>query len=309
MTPLRLIFLGSPDFALPTLGALIDANHEIVAVYTHPPRPTGRGHHEKPCPVHTFAEARGLKVRTPETLSRKAEQEAFVALEADAAVVVAYGFILPKVILNKPHFGCLNVHASLLPRWRGAAPIQRALLAGDNKTGVTIMQIDKGLDTGPVLMRKEIPIDAKTTATRLHDDLAEVGAKAMTQTLERLAAGKLRPVPQPEDGVTYAAKLNKDDGLIDWRRPAIELERAVRALNPWPGVWFEHMGERIKLLHALLVAMESDAEPGTVIGVPLVVACGEGALACMRLQRPAREALEAEDFLRGYSLPGGTRLG
>ena len=309
MTPLRLIFLGSADFALPTLSALIDAGHEITAVYTRPPRPTGRGQHEQPCPVHTFAETQGLKVRTPETFNRKAEQEAFVALEADAAVVVAYGLILPEVILNVPHLGCLNVHASLLPRWRGAAPIQRALLAGDDKTGVTIMQIDKGLDTGPVLMRKEIRIDAKTTATRLHDDLAEAGAKAITQTLKLLSAGTLCPVPQLEDGVTYAAKLNKDDGRIDWRRPAIELERAVRALNPWPGVWFEHMGERIKLLHVLLEALESNVEPGTVIGVPLVVACGDGALACMRLQRPAREALEVEDFLRGYPLPGGTQLG
>lgn len=304
---LRLVFMGSPTFALPTLIALIDAGHEIACVYTQPPRPAGRGRELRPCPVHAFASERGLEVRTPKSLKAQAEQAAFADLQCDAGVVAAYGLILPTPLIEAPRLGCYNVHASLLPRWRGAAPIQRAILAGDAETGVSIMRVEAGLDTGPVLLAQSVPIMAATTAGDLHDVLAELGARLMVEALAGVAGGSLAPRPQPDEGVTYAAKIGSDDERLDWPRPAVELERAVRALAPAPGVWFKHGGERIKVLEARVVP--GSAEPGTILDNEPTVACGRDALALLRLQRPGRKPLEGGAFLRGYTLPPGTRLG
>lgn len=308
MSRLRLVFMGTPEFAVPTLAALVEAGHEIACVYTQPPRPAGRGHAERAAPVQVFAEARGLPVRCPRTLRDAEAQAAFAALDADAAVVAAYGLILPAPVLEAPRLGCINVHASLLPRWRGAAPIQRAILAGDKETGVTIMLMDAGLDTGPILLQERVPITGTTTAAELHDTLAQLGARLIGPALDGLAAGTLRLVPQPTEGVTYAPKLSREDGRIDWRQPASMLERQVRALNPWPGTWFEHMGQTLKLLAAEIVEVDTAAPPGTVLDERLTVACGEGALRLLTLQRPGRAALDAAAFLRGYFLPPGTRL-
>jgi methionyl-tRNA formyltransferase len=302
---LRLAFMGTPDFAVPILAAL-HARHDVVGVYSQPPRPAGRGHRVQPSPVQRFAEANGLPVRTPRTLRGPQEQGDFAGLALDAAVVAAYGLILPKPILAAPRLGCLNVHASLLPRWRGAAPIQRALLAGDAETGVTIMQMDEGLDTGGMLLTERTPILPATTASELHDRLAEIGARLVVEALEGVAARRLAATPQPGEGVTYAAKLGRDEGALDWRRPAAELERAVRALNPWPGVWFESRAGRIKLLAA--EAVPATGEPGTVLDDRLTIACGDGALRPLRLQRAGREPTDVASFLRGCPLPAGTRL-
>ena len=307
MGRLRLVFMGSPDFAVPTLAALLDAGHDVGAVYCQPPRPAGRGHKETPCPVHTFAGGRELVVRTPRRLKDVAEQQAFTALNADAAVVAAYGLILPATVLDAPRLGCFNVHASLLPRWRGAAPIQRAMLAGDDETGITIMRVDAGLDTGPVLLTERVPITTTTTATDLHDRLAALGARMMVEALDGVATGTMRETPQSNEGATYAAKLERDEGRINWQRPAADLERSVRALNPWPGVWFEHDGQRIRVLTAETATDGGD--PGTVLDDRLAVACGTGALRPLTLQRPGRAAMDVEAFLRGYPLPAGTRLG
>lgn len=307
---LRLAFMGSPAFALPTLSALIDAGHEIACVYAQPPRPAGRGRALRPCPVHAFAAERGLEVRTPKSLKPQAEQAAFKDLGCDAGVVAAYGLILPAAVIAAPRLGCYNVHASLLPRWRGAAPIQRAILAGDAETGVSIMRVEAGLDTGPVLLAQSVPITAATTAGDLHDVLAELGARLMVEALAGVTEGRLTPQPQPDEGVTYAAKIGPDDERLDWRKPAIELERSVRALAPAPGVWFERGGEdgaeRIKVLQARVVA--GSGEPGTVLDEEPTVACGEDALVLLRLQRPGRKPLDGRAFLRGYPLPPGTRL-
>jgi methionyl-tRNA formyltransferase len=304
---LRLAFLGSAPFSLPTLVALLGAGHEVAAVYTQPPRPAGRGHKVRRSPVHVYAETRGLLVRTPSTLRDPEEQRRFADLALDVAVVAAYGLILPKAILAAPRLGCINVHASLLPRWRGAAPIERAILAGDAETGVTIMQMDAGLDTGPMLLAARVPIGPETTAAALHDALGELGADLLPQALARVASGTLQPTPQPEDGATYAKKLERDEGRLDWLRPAAELERAVRALNPQPGVWFERAGERIKVLAAEVV--DRSGMPGRVLDDRLTVACAEGALRPRLLQRPGRAPTEADAFLRGYPLPPGTQLG
>ncbi len=298
--------MGSAEFAVPTLAAVLEAGHDVVSVYCQPPRPAGRGHRPRPSPVHAFAMERGLAVRTPATLRSADEQHAFAALAADAAVVAAYGLILPKAVLAAPRSGCFNVHASLLPRWRGAAPIQRAILAGDAETGVTIMQMDEGLDTGPILLSRRVPITQRTTAAELQDTLARIGAELMVSALDRIAAGTLEPVPQPETGATYAAKLGRDEGKLDWSQPAVALERQVRALNPWPGIWLEHDGERILVLEAEIA--EGGGEPGTVLDDRLAVACGEGALRLVRVQRAGRAAMAAEAFLRGRPLPPGTRL-
>ncbi len=312
-TPLRLAFMGAPDFALPSLRALAAAGHEIVAVYAQPPRPAGRGHKERPCPVHALALERGWQARTPAHLKDPAEPAAFAALDLDAAVVVAYGLILPPAILAAPRLGCVNVHASLLPRWRGAAPIQRAILAGDTETGVTIMQVAEGLDTGPLLLDEAAPIAADETAETLHDRLAELGARLIVTALEGLAAGSLRAWPQPEDGVTYAAKLQRGEGRLDWRRPAIELERAVRAFTPWPGAEFEaNTGQtlaRIKVLAAEAIPGDPAAAPGTVLDDRLTVACGAGALRLLKVQRAGKAPLDTAAFLRGFELAPGTRLG
>ena len=305
---LRLIFMGSPEFSVPVLDALLDAGHRVIAVYSQPPRPAGRGQRETPGAVHTHADARGIPVRTPASLKNDAELAAFAAFGADAAVVVAYGLILPPPFLRAPRLGCINVHASLLPRWRGAAPIQRAILAGDTETGVTIMRMDEGLDTGPMLMADTVPIGPRTTASELHDTLAALGARLIVPALEGVAAGRLTEIPQPGDGVTVAPKLRRDEGRLDWQRPAAELERALRALNPWPGTWFEQGGARIKALAGGIVAGETNQTPGTILDDRLTIACGSDALRLSRLQRPGREPAEAEAFLRGYPLPAGTRL-
>jgi methionyl-tRNA formyltransferase len=308
MTALRLAFMGTPDFAVPSLRALAQAGHEIAAVYSQPPRPAGRGHKARPSPVHAFATSQGWEVRTPPSLKEEAQQAAFAALGLDAAVVAAYGLILPPPVLSAPRLGCLNLHASLLPRWRGAAPIQRAILAGDSETGVTIMQMDEGLDTGPILVQDAVAITAATTGESLHDQLAELGAYLIVAALEGLALKRLRPRPQPEDGVTYAAKLARGEGRLDWRKSAVELERQVRAFFPWPGATFEAGGAQIKALAAEVAANPANAAPGTLLEGAFTVACGEGALRLLRVQRAGKGAMEAEAFLRGFPLPPGTVL-
>ena len=303
---LRLAFMGTPDFAVPALRALVDVGHEIACVYSQPPRPAGRGQKERLSPVHAFADAVGIPVRTPKSLRDAAEQEAFAALKLDAAVVAAYGLILPKPVLDAPRLGCFNIHASLLPRWRGAAPIHRAILAGDRESGVTIMRMDEGLDTGATIRAQAVPIDDGTTAESLHDRLAELGAVLIVEALNDVAAGRAVAVPQPEDGVTYAAKLSRDEGRLDWSRSAAELSRAVRAYTPWPGAWFDHGETRIKVLAAEPVA--GSGNPGTVLDDRLTIACGDGALRLLRVQRSGKGPVDAESFRRGYDLPRGTVL-
>ena len=307
---LRLAFLGSPDFSVPTLLALHAAGHEIAAVYCQPPRPAGRGKHEARCPVHRLAEELGLPVRTPARLRGNAAEHAFFAgLELDAAVVVAYGLILPPAMLEAPRRGCLNIHASLLPRWRGAAPIHAALLAGDAETGVTVMRMDEGLDTGPILLARAVPIGPRARAPELHDALAALGAEMVLEALNTDPPAR----PQPEDGATSAPKLSKADGKLDWREDAALLDRKVRAFEPWPGTFFEHEGTAIRVLEAEpgppAPAARATAPPGTVLDNLATVACGTGALRLLRLQRPGRAPMAAEEFLRGYALPPGTVLG
>ncbi|RAI59834.1 methionyl-tRNA formyltransferase [Roseicella frigidaeris] len=302
---MRLAFMGSPDFAVPALRALHGAGHAIAAVYCQPPRPAGRGQKDTPCPVHRAALELGLPVRIPARLRRDAEaQAAFAALDLDAAVVAAYGLILPPAMLAAPRRGCLNIHASLLPRWRGAAPIQAAILAGDAESGVTIMQMEEGLDTGPMLLREAVPIGPRLTTPALHDALAEAGAALILRALAEAPV----PVPQPEAGVTYAPKLSKADAPLDWGHAAAALDRRVRALNPWPGTVFRHAGEAIRVLEAEALPGPAGAAPGTVLDAAPSIACGEGALRLLRLQRPGRAPLPAEAFLRGFPLPPGTVL-
>jgi methionyl-tRNA formyltransferase len=304
LSAMRIAFMGSPDFAVPALQALHAAGHVIAAVYCQPPRPAGRGQRETPCPVHKAALALGLEVRTPARVRKDAaEHAAFAALDLDVAVVAAYGLILPKPMLDAPRLGCLNIHASLLPRWRGAAPIQAAILAGDAESGVTIMQMEEGLDTGPALLASRTPIGPRTTTPELHDTLAAIGAALILRVL----AEPPPPVPQPEAGVTYAAKLTKADGILDWTQDAAALDRRVRALNPWPGTFFAHAGEQIRVLAA--EPAPGEAPPGTVLDEAATIACGSGALRLLRLQRPGRDPLPAADFLRGFPLPPGTLLG
>jgi len=295
--------MGSPDFSVPALKALHQAGHEIVAVYAQPPRPAGRGHAVKPCPVHAAAVEMGLPVRTPARLRKDAaEHDAFAALNLDAAVVVAYGLILPKPMLDAPKRGCLNIHASLLPRWRGAAPIQVAIMAGDTKTGITIMRMDEGLDTGPMLLRETVPIASHTTASTLHDALAAMGARLILRAL----AEDPQEHPQPAEGATYAAKLERADGKLDFSQDAAVLERRVRALNPWPGT-FCLLGDAVLKVHAAVPAAGCGA-PGTVLDGALTVACGTGALRLTRVQAPGRAAMDASAFLRGHAVPPGTVL-
>lgn len=305
--PLRIAYMGTPDFAVTPLAALLDAGHEVCCVYSQPPRPAGRGHKLRPSPVHAFAESKGIAVRTPRRLRAAEEQEAFAALNADVAVVAAYGLILPKPVLEAPRHGCINIHASLLPRWRGAAPIQHAILAGDRETGVTVMQMDEGLDTGDMLLWKAVPISPETTATSLHDALAALGARLIVDAMARLEAGILTATPQPAERATYAGKLTREDGRLDWRRPSIDLERQVRALTPWPGTWFLHDNVVLKVSGAELVPGASGA-PGKVLDDRLTIACGEGALRPTRIQRPGKAPMTAAELLRGYALPAGTLL-
>ncbi|MEI7610424.1 MAG: methionyl-tRNA formyltransferase [Rhodospirillaceae bacterium] len=293
--------MGTPDFAVPALTALLAAGHEVVCVYSQPPRPAGRGHKLQPSPVQALAESRGIPVRTPKSLRTPEAQAEFAALGLDVAVVAAYGLILPLPVLTAPRLGCVNIHGSLLPRWRGAAPIHRALLAGDSETGITIMEMEAGLDTGPMLLKGAVPITASSTAAELHDALAALGARLIVEALENLATGRLKPEPQPTEGVTYAAKLEREEGRLDWSRPAAELERRVRALNPWPGVWFESAGERIKVLAAEIA--DGSGTPGTLLGDDFTVACGAGALRLTKVQRQGRAVVDGAAFLRGLHRP------
>jgi len=301
---MRIIFMGTPDFAVPTLRALAAAGHEIPAAYTQPPRPGGRrGRGLTPTPVHQAAEALGIEVRYPVTLKDLEAQADFAALEADAAVVAAYGLILPQPLLDAPRHGCLNVHASLLPRWRGAAPVQRAILAGDHVTGVTIMQMEAGLDTGPMLAKASTPIERKT-AGELTAELAEIGARLMVETLADLAAH--RPAPQDNREATYARKIDKAETRIDFARDAEFIERQVRAFAPAPGAWFEYQGERCKVLAAHAIGREG--MPGTVLDDALTIACGHGAIRPERLQRAGKPAMDAAELLRGKPIPAGVVL-
>jgi methionyl-tRNA formyltransferase len=299
---MRIVFMGTPDFAVPTLLALNEAGHEIAAAYTQPPRPAGRGKQERKSPVHLAAEKLGVPVCHPETLRDLAAEADFLAHGAELGVVVAYGLILPKQVLDGPERGCLNVHASLLPRWRGAAPIQRAILAGDHVTGVTIMRMEEGLDTGPMLAVARVPIEDKTGG-ELHDELAEIGARLLVETVTEL--DRLEAKPQPS-GATYAEKIDKSEARLDWSEPAERLEREVRAFAPFPGSWFELDGERIKLLRARTIGV--NGAPGTVLDDRLTIACGDAALRPVVLQRAGRPAMAAEDFLRGMPVPAGTVL-
>jgi methionyl-tRNA formyltransferase len=306
MTRLRLAFMGSPDFSVPALRALHEAGHEIAAVYCQPPRPAGRGQKETPCPVHRAALELGLPVRTPARVRKDtAEHEAFAALDLDAAVVAAYGLILPPAMLEAPRRGCLNIHASLLPRWRGAGPIQAAILAGDAESGITIMRMEEGLDTGPMLLRESVPIGPHTTTPELHDALAALGGPLVLRALTENPPA----VPQPEDGVTYAPKLGKEDGRLNWTQDAAALDRRVRALNPWPGTFFRHGEDVIRLLTAEPEPGAAGAAPGTVLDGTPRIACGDGVLRLTRLQRAGRGAMPADAFLRGYPLPPGSVLG
>jgi methionyl-tRNA formyltransferase len=298
--------MGTPAFAATALAAIADAGHDVACAYSQPPRPAGRGHRETRSDVHELAAARGIPVRTPARLRDPAEHAAFAALDADIAVVAAYGLILPRPVLDAPRHGCINIHASLLPRWRGAAPIQRAILAGDRETGVCIMRMEEGLDTGPVLLRAAMPIGDEATAGTLHDALAALGARLVVEALRGVAAGTLRAEPQPEAGVTYASKIAKEEARLGWTRPATELARAVRGFNPFPGAFFELGGERIRVLAAR--AEPGRGEPGTALDDALLVACGEGALRALVVQRAGRAAMDAADFLRGRAVPAGTRL-
>ncbi|WP_370400094.1 methionyl-tRNA formyltransferase [Sulfitobacter sp. JB4-11] len=301
---MRVVFMGTPDFSVPVLVALVEAGHEVAAVYCQPPRPAGRGQKERPSPVQARAQALGLDVRYPVSLKSPEAQAEFAALDADVAVVVAYGLILPQAVLDAPKHGCLNIHASLLPRWRGAAPIHRAIMAGDAKTGVCIMQMDAGLDTGPVLLREETAIGAAETTADLHDRLSVMGADAVVRALEAL--GDLTPVPQPDEGVTYAAKIDKAEARIDWTRDAVEVDRLIRGLSPFPGAWFEQDGARVKALGSVLDA--GDGAPGEVLDDALRVACGAGAVRLTRLQRAGKAAQDADVFQRGAQIARGARL-
>lgn len=304
---MRIVFMGTPDFSVPALEALA-ARHEVAAVYAQPPRPSGRGQKPRPGPVAARAEALGIPVRTPVTLRGAEAVEELAAFAPDVAVVAAYGLILPQAVLDVPPRGCLNIHASLLPRWRGAAPIQRAILAGDAETGVCIMRMEAGLDTGPVLLRRATAIGPRETAGTLHDRLALIGAEAVTAALEALDT--LTPEPQPAAGATYAAKIDKAEARVDWSRPAAEVDRLIRGLAPFPGAWTEIGGERVKLLlseRADPGAGRDGAAPGTVLE-GLTIACGEGAVRVLTVQRAGRGAMPAEAFLRGTPVPAGTRL-
>jgi methionyl-tRNA formyltransferase len=308
---LRLAFMGTPDFAVRSLAEIAAAGHEVVRVYTQPPRKRGRGQAEQKTPVHQLAEVLGIPVETPESFRDPDVIADFRALDLDAAAVVAYGQILPQEALDAPRLGCLNLHASLLPRWRGAAPIQRAIMAGDEATGVQIQQMEAGLDTGPILLSETVAIAPTDTAASLHDKLMETGALMWSRALAALERGSLEAVPQPEEGVTYAKKITAEEARIDWSRPASELADHVRGLSPFPGAWFElDTGKepvRVKVLMA--TAEDGEGAPGTVLDDNLLVACGEGALRLARLQRAGKGAMDAGDFLRGNAVPAGTVLG
>ncbi|HTO41966.1 MAG TPA: methionyl-tRNA formyltransferase [Rhizomicrobium sp.] len=301
---LRLAFMGTPDFAVPTLAALIAQGHDIAALYTQPPRPKGRGLSTEPSPVAKLGNAHGIEVRNPVSLKGEAEQLQFAQLNLDAAIVVAYGLLLPKAVLDAPRLGCINLHGSLLPRWRGAAPIHRAIMAGDSETGVMTMQMEEGLDTGPVLMAERTDIGRKTTG-ELHDQLAHLGADLMVRTLAALERGSITAQPQTGEP-TYAKKILKDETRIDWSKPAAEVDRHIRGLSPFPGAWTEANGERLKILTA--EPAKGQGAPGQILDDTLTIACGDGALKLTRLQRAGKGPMNAADLLHGFSLPRGTLL-
>jgi methionyl-tRNA formyltransferase len=301
---MRIAFMGSPDFAVSALRALHHAGHDIAAVYCQPARPAGRGQAVRRCPVHVAADGLGLPVRTPARLRNDPEaQAAFGALDLDAAVVAAYGLILPQAMLDAPKRGCLNIHASLLPRWRGAAPIQAAILAGDAETGITIMQMEAGLDTGPMLLCQSVPITPETTTANLHDTLAGIGAKLILDVLESAPL----PEPQTEVDATYAPKLSREDGRIDWSKSAEIIDRQIRAFDPWPGTFSTLAGNPLKILTAKLAS--GSGPPGTVLDDALCIACGLHAIRLTKVQLPGRTALAADEFLRGHPVPPGTVIG
>ncbi len=300
---MRIIYMGTPDFAVPALTALAAAGHEIAAVYSQPPRPAGRGKALRPSPVHAQADRMGIDVRTPVSLKDADVQAAFAALNADVAVVAAYGLILPRPILDAPRLGCFNIHASLLPRWRGAAPIQRAILSGDNVTGVTIMDMEAGLDTGPMRAKHVTPIEDKT-AGALTEELAQAGAELMVEVLDDLPAHP--PVPQPQEGVTYASKIDKAESRIDFTRDAHQVERLVRAFNPFPGAFFEYRGERFRILAAHVE--EHGGPAGELLDNSLLIGCGHASLRPTLIQRAGKGAMSPGEFLRGYDMPAGSRV-
>lgn len=302
---MRIVFMGTPEFSVPVLDALVDAGHEIVCVYCQPPRPAGRGKKDRPTPVHARADALGLPVRHPVSLKSEDEQSAFARLQADVAVVVAYGLILPQAILDAPAHGCLNIHASLLPRWRGAAPIHRAILEGDRQTGVCIMQMEAGLDTGPVLQRALIDIGAEETTASLHDRLSLLGAGQIVDVLANLDS--LTAEPQPEEGVTYAAKIEKSEARIDWTQPAEKVDRLIRGLSPFPGAWTMQNGTRIKLLASRV--SDGSGPPGSVLLDPFRIACGSGSIEVLQIQRAGKGAQDAAAFLNGWPLQTGDTFG
>jgi methionyl-tRNA formyltransferase len=307
---MRIVFMGTPDFAVSALARLAE-HHEIAAVYCQPPRPAGRGQQARPSPVETFARARNIPVCTPKSLKTPEAQAAFAAWNADVAVVAAYGLILPQAVLDAPKHGCINIHASLLPRWRGAAPIQRAIMAGDSETGVTIMKMDAGLDTGAMLLTGAVPISDATTAGELHDALAACGADLIIAALKSLEAGTLAATPQPAVDVTYAAKIDKTEARIDFNRPAKDVVRHINGLSPFPGAWFAHGDERIKVLNAAIapsVGVPSAGVPGVILDDGLAVGCAGGAVRLTVVQRAGRGPAPADAFLRGYALPKGTVL-
>jgi methionyl-tRNA formyltransferase len=300
---MRLVFMGTPEFSCSALLALRDAGHEIACVYSQPPRPAGRGYELRKSPVHVLAEAKGIEVRVPSSLKIVEEQEKFEALKADAAVVVAYGLLLPKAVLGAPRFGCFNIHASLLPRWRGAAPIQRAIMAGDQETGVTIMRMEEGLDTGPMVLTMRCPITAEITASSLHDELAVMGAAAIVKALKTPEAPG---VAQPADGVTYAKKIDKAEAKIDFSKSAVEVLRQIHALSPFPGAWMMVNGTRVKILKARVVQKHGTA--GTFVDNALTIACGSDAIQCVSLQREGKGAMDAATFLRGFAIAARTKV-
>ena len=306
--PLKIVFMGTPEFSVHILDALVKSGHEVVCVYSQPPRPAGRGHKLQLSPVQLRAEELKIPVRHPLSLKKDAEaRQAFADLNADIAVVAAYGLILPQSVLDAPKFGCLNIHTSLLPRWRGAAPIQHAILAGDKESGVCIMQMDAGLDTGPVLMRSTAPITSATTASTLHDTLAAQGADLVVKTIDAIAAGNPpAPQKQPEEGMTYATMLSKEDGKIDWTKPADVIERQLRALHPWPGVWCLHNDQRMKVLE---VSVEKKSgKPGEILDRHLIVACGTDALLLKKVQPQDRKAMDGISFMNGTHMNVGDKL-
>lgn len=307
---LSIIFMGTPEFSVPVLDAILASGHKVVAVYSQPPRPAGRGQAEQPSPVHRAAAAKGIDVLTPLNFNSEAARATFAAFKADAAVVVAYGLILPDAVLSAPRFGCFNVHASKLPRWRGAAPIQRAIMAGDRETAVMVMQMERGLDTGPVCLTRDVAITPAMTAGELHDTLTRAGADAMVDALAQLEAGTLRATPQSDIGVTYAAKIGKSEAKIDFTRDAVSVANLISGLSPFPGAWFEtaHGGkpERIKALRA--IAVDGNGAPGSVLDEQLTIACGQGAVRILDVQRAGKKAVTAQEFLRGFKIAPGDRL-